>query len=81
MITLRTVGAKWLVDATRDGPTTTEGAAVSAEVVQTVADHLHDAKLSGAPSSARRLAPVPRPTGPSPGGDDAVPHRFWLSPT
>ena len=44
VITLRTVGAKWLVDATRDGPTTTEGAAVSAEVVQTVADHLHDAE-------------------------------------
>jgi hypothetical protein len=45
VITLRTAGAKWLVDATRDGPTTIEGAAVSAEVVQTVADHLHDAKL------------------------------------
>ena len=31
-----------------DGTTITEGAAVSAEVVQAVADHLHDAELSGA---------------------------------
>ena len=48
VITLRTAGAEWLLDATRDGTTITEGAAVSAEVVQAVADHLHDAELSGA---------------------------------
>ena len=48
VITLRTAGAEWLLDATRDGTTITEGAAVSAEVVQAVADHLHDATLSGA---------------------------------
>ena len=48
VITLRTAGAEWLVDAARDGTTITEGAGVSAEVVQAVADHLHDAELSGA---------------------------------
>jgi len=48
VITLRTAGAEWLVDAARDGTTITEGAGVSAEVVQAVADHLHDARLSGA---------------------------------
>ena len=48
VITLRTAGAEWLLDATRDGTTITEGAAGSAEVVQAVADHLHDAELSGA---------------------------------
>ena len=48
VITLRTAGAEWLLGATRDGTTITEGAAVSAEVVQAVADHLHDAQLSGA---------------------------------
>ena len=48
MITLRTAGAEWLLDATRDGTTITEGAAVSAEAVHAVADHLHDATLSGA---------------------------------
>ena len=48
VIALRTAGAEWLVDATRYGTTITEGADVSAEVVQAVADHLHDAELSGA---------------------------------
>ncbi|MEP6463810.1 MAG: hypothetical protein ABJC62_10435 [Frankiaceae bacterium] len=48
VITLRTAGQEWLVDAARDGVTITEGVAVSAEVVQAVADGLHDAKLSGA---------------------------------
>jgi len=48
VITLRTAGAEWLVDAARDGTTITEGAGVSAEVVQAVADHLHDTRLSGA---------------------------------
>lgn len=48
VITLRTAGEEWLVDAARDGATITQGVAVSAEVVQVVADHLHDTKLSGA---------------------------------
>lgn len=48
VITLRTAGEEWLVDAARDGVTITEGVAVSAEAVQAVADRLHDAKLSGA---------------------------------
>lgn len=45
---MRTAGEEWLVDATRDGASITEGVAVSADVVQAVADHLHDTKLSGA---------------------------------
>jgi hypothetical protein len=48
VITLRTAGEEWLVDAARNGATITEGVAVSAEVVQAVADHLQHAKLSGA---------------------------------
>lgn len=48
VITLRTAGEEWLVDAVRDGVTITEGVAVSAAVVRTVADHVHDARLSGA---------------------------------
>src|SRR5450759_4655946 len=48
LITLRTAGAEWTVDAARDGTTITTGAVVSAEAVQAVADNLHDAKLAAA---------------------------------
>ena len=63
MITLRTAGAEWLVDATRDGTTITEGAAVSAEAVQAVADHLHEAKLSGAVDDVATLMAPRQPSG------------------
>jgi len=48
VITLRTAGVEWLVDATRNGVTITESVAVSAEAVQAFADPLQDVKLSGA---------------------------------
>ena len=48
VITLRTAGEEWRVDATRDGAMITEGVAVPAEVVHAVADHLHDTRLSAA---------------------------------
>jgi transketolase C-terminal domain/subunit len=48
LITLRTAGAEWTVDDTKDGTTITTGAVVSAEAVQAVADNLHDAKLAAA---------------------------------